>query len=225
MGKKNKSVLIGIGVYTLQEAAFYSSVSSQKLSRWLYGTSNASPVVKSQLYEQNLVSFLDLIQSKAIDKARKLGVSLPRIRHAIDFAKKEFDIDFPLAHRYALVEFEKELHIQNGFSNTITQITGRNRRQTLMPDIVRQFIQDLEFNVHDIAEKYIPFENKGIKIVLNPKVQFGQPLVGNTGYPADVLYQSYLAENSVQGVEDEFGVNKEEIETAILYIQSLKEAA
>ena len=82
-------------------------------------------------------------------------------------------------------------------------------------------MRDLEFNAEDIAEKYTPFDNNGIKITLNPKVQFGQPLVGNTGYSADVLYQSYLAEDSVQGVEDEFGVNKDEVETAILYMQSL----
>ncbi len=225
MGKGNKSELIGVGVYTLQEAAFYNSISSKKLSRWLYGASNAFPVIKSQLYQQHLVSFLDLIQTKAIDKARMLGISLPRIRQAIKFAKEECGIDFPLAHRYALVEFGKELHIKNGFTNTITQITGKYKKQNLMTDIVQQFIQDLEFNAQDVAEKYTPFENNGIKIILNPKVQFGLPLVENTGYPADALYQSYLAENSVQGVEDEFGVSKDEIETAILYMQSLKEAA
>ena len=87
--------------------------------------------------------------------------------------------------------------------------------------ISKSFRIDTKAIPKDIAEKYTPFDNNGIKITLNPKVQFGQPLVGNTGYSADVLYQSYLAEDSVQGVEDEFGVNKDEVETAILYMQSL----
>ena len=217
--------MIGLGIYTLQEAALYSSVSSRKLSRWLYGTSTLSPAIKSQLYEQRLVSFLDLIQSKAIAKARSLGLSMQRIRQAIDIVKREYQIEFPLAHQYALVEFGSELHIQDHLTDKITQLTGGQKHQILMPKIVNQFIQNLEFNTQDLAEKYIPFENNGIKIILNPKVQFGQPIVGNTGYRADILHKAYLAENSFRAAADEFAVEIEDIKTAVLYMDSLKDAA
>jgi len=225
MSNSQSTSIIGLGVYTLQEAAFYSSISTQKLSRWLYGTKISDPVITSQLLQEKLVSFLDLIQSKAIARARMLGVSLPRVRQAIAFANRELKIDFPLAHRYALVEFEKELHIQNGLSNTITQVTGKNKRQTLMPDVVRPFIQDLDFNKQDIVERYTPFEHNGIKITFDPWVQFGQPIVGDTGYRADILNKAYLAEGSYRSVVDEFGVDMEDVKTAVLYINSLSKSA
>jgi len=225
MNNQQSNQIIGLGVYTLQEAALYSSVSYQKLSRWLYGTKAISPIIKSQLYEQHLVSFLDLIQSKAISNARNLGISLQRIREAIDVLKRRYNIDFPLAHRFALVEFGGELHIQNHKEDKITQVTGGQKHQTLITKIVNQFIQDLEFNAQDVAEKYTPFVNNGITITFNPKVQFGQPIVGNTGYRADILNKAYFAENSYRSVADEFGVEIEEIKTAILYMNSLSKRA
>ena len=216
---------IGLGVYTPQEAALYAGVSSRKLSRWLYGTSVSEPILASQLRQERLVSFLDLIQSKSISEARRLGVSFQKIREAIDVAKKHHNIEFPLAHRYALVEFGNELHIHNHDAERITTVTGKAKHQTLMAQIVTKFMRDLEFNAEGVVEKYTPFESNGIQIVLNPKVQFGQPLVGKTGYRADILNKAYLAEGSYGSVADEFGVDMEEVKTAILYMNSLSKSA
>jgi uncharacterized protein (DUF433 family) len=213
--------IIGLGVYTLQEAALYSRVSSNRLASWLYGS---HPVIKAQLYQEHLVSFLDLIQAKAINNARALGISMQKIRQAIEVVRK-YGIDFPLANRYAIVEFDKELHIQDHTTNELTQATGEQRHQRLMSNIVSQFLRDLEFNAEGVVTKYTPFENNGIKITLNPKVQFGQPLVGNTGYRADILNKAYMAEDSYKSVADEFAVEIDDVKTAVLYMVSLREAA
>lgn len=225
MHNPHSEEIIGLGVYTIQEAALYSGVSSRKLSRWLYGTRSTEPVIASQLRDEKLVSFLDLIQSKSIAEARRLDVPLQKIREAIDIAGSHYNIEFPLAHRFALVEFGNELHVHNHIADRITTVTGKQKHQTLMAEIVTKFMRDLEFNAEDIANKYIPFESNGIKITLNPKVQFGQPLVGNTGYRADILNKAYLAEMSYKSVADEFGVDTEEVETAVLYMKSLVKSA
>lgn len=216
---------IGIGVYTLQEAALYSGASSHKLSRWLYGTKETAPIIKSQFYDEHLVSFLDLIQAKAINHARKLGISMQKIREAINTVKKDYDMDFPLAYNKALVEFDNQLLFQNRDTQEIIQVTGKPKHQKMIPDIIKGFMQDLEFNVEGKAIKYTPFVSNGIKITLNPKVQFGQPLVGNTGYRADILYKAYLAEDSYKSVTDEFAVEIDDVKTAVLYMESLKVAA
>lgn len=214
--------IIGLGVYTLQEASFYGSLSAQKLSRWIWGTSIYPSVIEPQLAKERLVTFYDLLQAKAIDVARQNNIPLKKIRQAIKTAQKEYDIEFPLVHHHQMLWYEGELHIKR---NGIYQLSGKQKHQMSIGTIIEPYAKDLHFDKQGLAFMWTPFENKGIKISLNPKVQFGQPLVGNTGYPADVLYQSYLAENSVQGVEDEFGVSKDEVETAILYIKNLQEAA
>ena len=72
------------------------------------------------------------------------------------------------------------------------QVSGRAIGQELMSEIVCPFLNELKFNVEGYASEYTAYEHNNTKILLNPKVQFGQPLVENTGYPADVLYQSYF---------------------------------
>ena len=225
MNSDTTETILGLGVYTLQEAALYSGISSQKLSRWIYGTRISDPVITSQLLQEKLVSFLDLIQSKSISEAKRLGISLQKIREAIRTAQKHYDVEFPLAHRYALVEFGKELHVKNHKTERITTVTGKQKHQTLMTQIVNKFMKNLDFNDKDIADRYTPFEYNDIKITLNPKVQFGQPLVGDTGYRADVLNKAYLAEGSYRSVVDEFGVDMEDVKTAVLYMNSLSKSA
>lgn len=222
MAKKKQSELIGVGVYTLQEAALYGGLSSRSLSNWLYGR---NAIVDAQLRQYHCVSFLDLIQATAINHARSVGLSMQKIRKAIQVIQQKYNLQFPLANQYALVEFDKDVHIQNHDNNKIMQVSGKAIGQELMPEIVCSFLKKLKFNTMGYASEYTAYEHNNTKIILNPKVQFGQPLVENTGYPADVLYQSYLAENSFQGVKDEFGISDNEVEAAILYMQSLKEAA
>lgn len=221
MKDQQHNTVVGLGVYTLQEASLYTRISSQKLSRWLYGTCSAQPIIRSQLFEQRFVSFLDLIQARAINEARKMGITLQKIRQAIDVVKKEFDIEFPLAHQYALVEYDKELHIRNELTTGVTQVTGKNIRQELMPNIVKEFLRDLEFNEVDVACKYSPFVMNEIKITFDPKVQFGQPLVGDTGCRADILNKAFRAEQSYRSVADEFGINDEEVKVAVSYMESI----
>ena len=221
MTDHKQNSVIGLGVYTLQEASLYSGVSVNKLSRWLYGTSSADPIIRSQLYEQRLVSFLDLIQARAINEARKIGITLQKIRQAIDVVSKEFNIEFPLAYQYALVEYDRDLHIRNDLTTEVIQVTGRNKRQELMPNIVEDFLRDLDFNDVDVACRYIPYVKDDIKIILDPEVQFGQPLVGDTGCRADILNKAFRAERSYKSVADEFGINDKDVKVAVSYMESI----
>jgi len=86
---------------------------------------------------------------------------------------------------------------------------------------VKDFLRDLEFNDVDVACKYTPFIKNGIKIIFDPKVQFGQPLVGDTGCRADILNKAFKAENSYKSVADEFGINDEDVKVAVSYMESI----
>ena len=57
MNNKQSTQIIGLGIYTLQEASLYGSVSSQKLSRWVWGTELYDPVIEAQLKDERLITF------------------------------------------------------------------------------------------------------------------------------------------------------------------------
>lgn len=216
--------LLGLGVYTLQEASFYGKVSSRRLSSWVFGSTKYAPVIHSELIDERLVSFHDLVQAMAINKAREYGVSLQKIREAIQRAEQEFNISLPLAHQHKLVLFDKELHIQLS-RDQIVQLTGRGRDQSMMVPIIEPFMKDLCFSEAGLAISYVAFKWHGKRIILDPQRQFGQPLVDGTGYRADVLANAFNVEGSADFVASEYNVTLADVKVAVSYMQSLRAVA
>ena len=216
--------IIGLGVYTLQEAALYGRISSNKLSRWIFGHGNYQPVIDSQLKERILISFYDLVQAMAINKAREYGVSLTKIRQAISFAEDRYRVDFPLAHNHKLVLFDNDLHIC--FPNdSVIQVSGRGRNQSLMKQIIEPFMKNLHFDQDGLVVRFTPFKKFGREITLDPTKQFGQPLVNNTGYRADVLAKSYSIEKSMDFVASVYNVDIKDVKVAVSYMKEIRKVA
>jgi len=224
MNNRQHNELIGLGVYTLQEASLYGSVSLNKLSRWVFGATNSVPVIVSRLKNQQLISFYDLVQAMAINKAREFGVSLFKIRQAIDVAKSRYNVEFPLAYNHKLVWFDNDLHIS--FPNdTLIQVSGRGRHQSLMRPIVEPFMVDLHFNSEGLVIRYTPFKKYGRQVILDPTKQFGQPLIGNTGYRADVLDNAFSVERSVELIASIYNIDIKDVKVAVAYMKKIREAA
>jgi len=49
MGFGERERMLGVGVYTLQEAALYGRISSRKLSRWAFGAGHSPGQSHSQV--------------------------------------------------------------------------------------------------------------------------------------------------------------------------------
>ena len=220
MINRQHNELIGLGVYTLQEASLYGLLSSNKLSRWVFGTNKYPPVIESQLSSQRLVSFYDLVQAMAINTAREHGISLHKIRKAINNAKS-YGIELPLAYNHKLILFANNLYIL--FPNqTMTQVTGQPIGQTAMVPIAEPFMQDLHFDPEGLAKLFTPFAKYGRQIILDPQRQFGHPLVGETGYRADVLDKAFSIEKSTEFVASAYNIDVKDIKAAVAYMKYLR---
>src|SRR4051812_35695098 len=98
--------LLGLGIYTVAEAATYARVSAAKLARWVMGTSASRPAIVSQLdqadNDERWVTFLDFVQSMAIRDIRIAHphIHLDKIRETVELAKKTFGIDYPFARKH-----------------------------------------------------------------------------------------------------------------------------
>jgi len=214
---------IGLGVYTLQEAALYAGISSHKLARWVFGFGKYPAVFDSQLYSDRLVSFYDMVQAMAVDRARAKRVSLSKVREAVKRAQDEYQLPIPLAYRHVLY-FDGELVIDLP-DKRIVGLTGDARDQNMIRPIVEPFLERLCFSEDGLARSYVPFAAHGRRIVLDPKRQFGQPIVEGTGYRADVLANAYRIEGTVESVTEQFNVESADVKAAVDYMKSLGIAA
>ncbi|MCH7547227.1 MAG: hypothetical protein IID30_12575 [Planctomycetes bacterium] len=216
--------LIGVGLYTPSEASYFSRLMTQTVNRWLFGDARFVPVLAPELDDDRIVTFLDFIQLHAIRRARREDIPLHRIRKAIDRARVDFDLDFPLARDHRLVLYDRELFIEFPGKDTY-QLSGSQRGQMLIREIAEPFLKYVDFGDEGLAEKFTIFKSHSRPIVMHPNHQFGMPIVGNTGYRADVLFDSYKAEGSVQRAADAYGVKRPDIHASIEFYDYLDSVA
>lgn len=86
-------------------------------------------------------------------------------------------------------------------------------------------MERLCFTEEGLARSYMPFESHGRRIVLDPKRQFGQPIVEGTGYRADVLANAFISEGTVESVMEEFNIDGDAVNAAVAYMKSIQRAA
>lgn len=214
--------IIGLGVYTVDEAALYGQLTPGRVRSWAFGTTRSSPLIVAPMKERRLVTFHDLIQLMAINRARDAGAPLQKIRQAMKHLANE-GIDLPLAHKHKMYWFDGHLYIGHP-GKRMTQVSAP-RGQQVMREIAKKFREDLRFDAAGLSIEYTAHRFEDRKIVLNPEFEFGQPVVQGTGYRADVLYDAYLAEDkSVEMVTYSFGVEPKDVRAAADYFESLKAA-
>jgi uncharacterized protein (DUF433 family) len=223
--------LLGIGLYTMAEAALYARVSPQKLSRWTFGNKAGAAVFRSQRgsTEQRFVSFLDFVQALSVRAVRSQfpEVPLSNIREAIENAQRDHLTPFPLAlenHRIFVNGTRLVINIGQQ-EKDLVELNREHRGQRAFHQVVQVFVKNLDFDASGVANKYTPFISKNGRIVMDPAVRMGEPLVAECGYTAMALVEAVKNEGSIEEATRAYGVTAKNIRTAFEYLDTLQIAA
>ena len=218
------SDLLGIGLYTPEEASLYARVSARMLRRWLFGTSASEPAIRPQMaakQDQKIVTFLDFVQAMAVRAVRQAHrVPLQKIREAIDKAENEYGLPYPFARRHTTYLFGSELVIKLK-EDEYVQASGKGARNRLITKVVELYIKDLGFDPNGLAQAYSAFTWHDWEIRMNPHVRFGEPLVTSCGYSARALWEAYQSEGSFEAAAEAYGVKSGEVEAASRYFDNI----
>ncbi len=228
---------LGIGIYTPAEAAFYAKVSSNVMTRWVFGNSSGKPVIERQLRDssEKTVTFLDLIQTLAVREVRQgYRVPLQRIRDGVDEAIQRYGIDYPLAKRHEIFLFGDPetpghqhlvIRLEGDKAGTpleYIQLTGRHKGNRLIGPVAEMSLNDLTFDpVSKLASRYRPMVDGDISVVLDPTRRFGEPLIEPGGYTAESLWHATSVEGSLDDAASACGLSVKEVEMANRYFESL----
>lgn len=226
-GKQNQ--FLGIGIYSVPEAARLTRVSAQRIRRWLEGytyatdsqTRSSPPVWQRQLPEIDGVlalGFLDLMEVRFVDAFRKHGVSLQMIRRASQRAAEMVGRDHPFCTK----SFRTD---GRSIFADIVQETGEEslvdvvKSQFAFRQVLDPYLFGLEFDQEDLV-RWWPMAPKR-RIVIDPERAFGQPIVAREGVPTAVLAQSCNAEGSVEAVAQWYDVDVRSVRDAVEYEEQL----
>ncbi len=100
-------------------------------------------------------------------------------------------------------------------------ITISRQGQLAMRDLLKVHLQRIERDVSGIPIKLYLFPRGNShmdapkRIVVDPAISFGRPMIARTCVPTEVVFQRFAAGESVEELADDYGCRAEEIEEAI----------
>jgi hypothetical protein len=197
------------GLYTLDQASRLAQVSPQLLRNWLDGSATREPAVLRRIpgNDAGVIGFVDLIQVLAIRAIRtQRKLSLQKIRATI-IAARDLGIEYPLARKHQTFLFSDDVVIRLlSPVERLIQVTGKYKNQQLMRAVAEPYLVDLSYDAEGLAYEYSPLSDGDSKIVINPKKQYGAPIVLPCGYTVASLVSAYEGEGSIPGAAMAFEI-------------------
>lgn len=215
------------GFYTVKEAARLLGIDNrQRIYRWLRplepGSNRGLCAVVQRDYEPlgnwQELSFWDLIEVRFVEHFRRQGLSLQYLRKVAEKARHEFKTQHPFALSHA--EF---LTDRKKIFEQVAEEEGKKIREILTGQyemyatIERILAKGIAFNPRTyLAEEWRPLENECPHVVVNPKYDYGRPVIGSLHVPTAAIFRQWKAEKGDPArVADWWGVEPGEVEEAI----------
>lgn len=197
--------VLGTGIYSLNQAARLVGEDPRALRRWVQGYSrkykghqvNSQPLWQTQLkgdeFPDDVIGFRDLLELRMVSAFVKHGVSLRVIRATVEAASKNFKSAYPLTNQQFLTDgkriFLQAVEEHNGEERLIDVVQD----QFVFSSIIKPSLYaGIEYGSEG-AVRWFPMARRKT-VVLDPALQFGAPVISQTGVPTDTIYASYLAE-------------------------------
>lgn len=219
------------GLYTLAQAALFARMPLNTLNYWHYGTKSRLPLRDSEIAKADgkFLTFLEFVEAVAIRSLRtERNIGLPKIREAIKEAQDKYKIKYPFAQQlHKTVIVGKDIHILLGEDATMIGLSGKDKAQESFKKFLEPYMENMRFNADKIACEFIAYRyGEGDKIIkMNPRIGFGEPLVGKTGYSAETLWRAAVAEGSIDKACQYYEVDRESVAAACNYWEGLSIAA
>jgi uncharacterized protein (DUF433 family)/DNA-binding transcriptional MerR regulator len=235
MATMEQSDLIGLGLYSIAEAAKLARVPVASLRRWVFGYrykheglhARVRPVITADHVNlpdgERVVTFRDLIEIQFVHSFRQHGVSWPMIRRAADAAVRLTGDDHPFSSqkfvtdgRTIFADVAQSLKENKLLDLSSNQVAMRN---VLLPSLRAQL------DVGELgANRWWPLGRRR-QVVIDPARQFGQPISVREGVPTSVLSAAYSATHSFKKAAAWYEVTEAVVRTAVQFERQFAKAA
>jgi len=200
---------IGEGIYTKKDVSKILQLPYSKVSRWM---DEFWDDYTFGIKGNKLVNFKTLIEFYTFFHLRENGFTSQKIKKIHSIIAKDLGTNYPFARK--IHTNKKDIYYEQ-FDNLIK--ADRKKQFDIKPLLI-PFLNKIEFNDDDIADRYFPLENSK-RIVVDPKLQFGQPTITGTGIKADIIDGFIKGGESKETICKLYHLNIEQVEDAILYFR------
>ena len=229
VGRQADVIPLGIGYYTVPEAARLLKMPAVNIRRWLGGYSFRKgddefvmpPLWTPQLpqHDDHLeLGFRDLIELRFVHAFTKAKLSLITIRHCLAFAREAVNDDRPFSTRRFQTD-GRTIFLNSALHTGEEELLDLKKRQYVLKQIIERTFKDLDIE-NDAVTRWRPFKGKN-SIVIDPQRAFGQPIAANYGVPTATLADAVNAEGSLNRVAQLFEVPNHVVRDAVQFEKAL----
>jgi hypothetical protein len=212
-----KTDSLGIGLYSIADAARLLKTPRRTLSRWVEGYVQElrsgpkayQPVIARE--DDSALSFGDLVELLYVRGFRNEGVELEEIRDTAAKFRVEWSEQYPLATKRFATD-GKRLLLEKG-GDWIHALTGQH--QAFIEELANHLVFD-----NGIASEWRPL---GVDraVVLHPDRSFGKPIEDASGAHTYVLSLAYEAERNAEAVAWWYGITSAAVLDAVRFEKEL----
>jgi uncharacterized protein (DUF433 family) len=202
-------------------------VPSRTLWNWIHGyryTSGgrrvrAKPVLEPTPGDQTgSLSFVNLTEVLALTGFRQSGVSMQRVRRALEYVKQEMRVEHPLATQRILsdgVELFWEYQERHRAEIVLVNIVRGGQRA--FPETVMRYLREIECGKDTVASRWWPGapEAGSGSVVVDPRRAFGSPVIARTGIRTEDVFLRFSAGEPLSELARDYGLTRDQAEAAI----------
>jgi len=209
-------------MYPAAEVGRLVRLNATRVRRWLkgyeytYGSKrrHQGPVIRRKGTKgTTYASFLDLVDLLLVKRFLDHGVSLQKVRRALDEA----------AEILGATHFARRSFFTDG-RNIYLEVKGRGEAivqllsggQWVIAPIIQQLAEQIDFDsLTGMARRWYPLGPSGL-VVLDPMISFGRPTIVGKGVATANVYDFYVAEHrQLSAVRNWLGLADDEVEAAV----------
>lgn len=200
---------VGEGIYTVRDVSTILQLPYYKVSRWMreFWDNYTFGIPGNKA-----VNFYTLIEFYTFYHLRENGISAQKIKKIHSRIANDLGTRYPFARK--IHTDKKDIwyeHLEN-------LIKADNKKQFDLKPLLIPFLNKVEFNTDEIANRYFPLSNSR-RVVVDPKLQFGQPTITGTGIKAEIINGFFKGGESKETICKLYDLHIEQVEDAILYFK------
>lgn len=212
---------LGSGIYTIPDISKLLGLPQQKVRRYLneYWDNRVGKKIFGDTYSWSVdnkikaVNFYALIELYTCFQLQELGVSVKNILKARNTMSKDLGLPYPFASSNLLSDGKK---IWFEFKDSIVKADGS--QQMNFVEFIREFASKIDFNSSSMAEKFWP-AGKNSNVVVNPRHQFGQPIIEGTNINAEVVFSMYESGEQIDSISILYDLTSTQVIDAIHFFK------
>lgn len=215
-----------LATYQVAEAARFLRMNPGTLRVWLKG----EQLMRPPAAQRTQLSFLNLVEAHVLSALRgKFGLSMQRIRIALDELRHQWpEVEYPLATeefftdtKFLMVEklgrlFNLNQGSQMEISDLIQIYLHRIERDEMGPVRLHPFTVDPFVNWRRASKR---------TVLISPYVSFGRPSITGVGVATEVVYDRFIAGDTLNELCGDYHLSRSEIEEVLRYESAISRAA